>query len=89
MLPSPWPVLFGLSERDSGHDRKTQSPRRSNFGRRGEFFDIELNNLARSLRSSTMQPVVPPELMQSAAQMVIYFVTVVAGLVSLMWTVRA
>lgn len=36
-----------------------------------------------------MQPVVPPELMQSAAQMVIYFVTVVAGLVSLMWTVRA
>jgi hypothetical protein len=36
-----------------------------------------------------MQPVVPPELMHSAVQMMVYFVTVVAGLVSLMWTVRA
>lgn len=36
-----------------------------------------------------MHPVVPPELMHSAAQMAIYFVTVVAGLISLMWTVRA
>lgn len=35
-----------------------------------------------------MQPV-PPELMHSAAQMVICFVTVVVGFFSLMWTARA
>lgn len=35
-----------------------------------------------------MPPVYPPELMTSAAQMVIYFVTVVAGLVSFMMTAR-
>jgi hypothetical protein len=35
-----------------------------------------------------MQPV-PPELMQSAAQMVIYLFTVVAVFFSLMWTARA
>jgi hypothetical protein len=35
-----------------------------------------------------MHLVVPPELMHSAAQMAIYFVTVVAGFLSLLWTAR-
>jgi hypothetical protein len=35
-----------------------------------------------------MHPVFPPELMTSAAQMVIYFATVVAGLVSFLVTTR-
>jgi hypothetical protein len=35
-----------------------------------------------------MHPVIPPELMSSAAQMLVYFFTVVAGLVSFMMITR-
>jgi hypothetical protein len=36
-----------------------------------------------------MHPVIPPEMTSSAAQMLLYFVTVVAALVSFMMTARA
>jgi len=36
-----------------------------------------------------MQPVIPAELMHSTAQLLVYFVTIVAGLVSFMWSTRA
>jgi hypothetical protein len=35
-----------------------------------------------------MHPVMPPELMHSAAQMVVYFATVVAGVVGFLMTTR-
>jgi hypothetical protein len=36
-----------------------------------------------------MQPAIPPEMLNSAAQLVIYVVTVVAGLMSFLMTGRA
>ena len=36
-----------------------------------------------------MYPLIPPEMMGSAAQLVIYFVTIVAALISFMMTSRA
>jgi hypothetical protein len=35
-----------------------------------------------------MQPVIPPEMLSSAAQMMVYFVTLVTVLMSLMMTAR-
>jgi len=35
-----------------------------------------------------MHPLVPPEMIHSAAQMMIYLVTVVASVMSVMWSMR-
>lgn len=68
-----------------------------NSGAEGEFFDIDLSSLRSFVvagvrlpkpRNRAMHLLIPPEMLSAAAQLAVYFATIVAALISFMMTAR-
>lgn len=57
------------------------------FGAEGAFFDLEFHR--QTIARTTMYPVIPTELMGSAVQLAIYFVTVMGTVLGFLMCGRA
>ena len=102
-LPGPSALVVAVARLTRHTDTISETAGRTtplgaqNSGAEGEFFDIDLSSLRWFVvagmrlprpRNRAMHLLIPPEMLSAAAQLAVYFVTIVAALMSFMMTAR-